>query len=272
MPYKSTLKPQGQRLAGPYGQSIPCWGECKKDLIFNSRHFAWAFLLADVQFPIINVDFLRHFRLLVNITAGRLVDTASSQSFPIISESSDAAGRCTNIAPPFQELLRRFPEVVNPDKRLPLVTKHKVEHHIRVKDGPPITAKFRRLDAEKLVAAKAEFDQLEGDGIIRKSYSPWASPLHMVRKPLGSWRPCGDYRRINLVTIPDSYPLPNMMAFAAKMSGCHIFSKVDLRKGYHQIPMHARDIAMTAIITSFGLYEFLKMGFMLHNTATLSRE
>jgi hypothetical protein len=85
MPYKSALKPQGQRLAGPDGQSIPCWGECKTNLIFNSRRFAWTFLLADVQFPI-SVDFLGHFRLLVDIAAGRLVDTACSQSFPIISE------------------------------------------------------------------------------------------------------------------------------------------------------------------------------------------
>ncbi len=91
MPYKSALKPQGQRLAVPEGQSIPCWGECKTDLIFNGRHFAWTFLLADVQFPIIGVDFLGHFRLLVDIAAGRLVDTASSQSFPIILESSAAA-------------------------------------------------------------------------------------------------------------------------------------------------------------------------------------
>jgi hypothetical protein len=56
-----------------------------------------------------------------------------------------------------------------------------------------------------------------------------------------------------------------MMDFAEKMSGCRIFSKVDLRKGYHQIPMHARDIAKTAIITQFGLYEFLRMGFGLRN-------
>jgi hypothetical protein len=130
MPYKSALKPQGQRLAGPDDQSIPCWGERKTDLIFNSRRFAWPFLLADVQFPIIGVNFLRHFCLLVDIAAGLLVDTVSSQSFPIISESSVAGGRCAYIAPPFQELLWKFLEVVNPDKRLPPVTKHKVEHHI----------------------------------------------------------------------------------------------------------------------------------------------
>ncbi len=107
MPYKSALRPQGQRLAGPDGQSIPCWGERKMDLIFNGRRFAWSFLLAEVQFPIIGVDFLRHFCLLEDIAAGHLVDTASSHSFPIISESSAAAGPCTNIALPFQELLPR---------------------------------------------------------------------------------------------------------------------------------------------------------------------
>ena len=144
-------------------------------------------------------------------------------------------------------------------------TKHGAEHHIRVKEGPPISSKFRRLDPVKFAAAKAKFDQLEREGIIRRSDSPWASPLHMVKKADGSWRPCGDYRRLNLITIPDAYPLPNMMDFAARMSGCTIFSKVDLRKGYHQIPMHANDICKTAIITPFGLYEYLRMGFGLRN-------
>ncbi len=211
MPYKSALKPQGQHLAGPDGPSIPCWGIRKTDLIFNSRRFTWVILLADVQFPIIDVNFLRLFCLLVDITAGCLVDSASLQSFLIISDLSAAAGRCAYI-----KLLGSFPEVVNPDKRLPPVTKQKVKHQIRVRDRPPITVKFRRLEAEKLEVEKAEFDQLERDRIIRRSNSPWAWPLHMVWKPDGSWQPCGDYPGLNLVTIPDSYPLPNMMDFGQR--------------------------------------------------------
>jgi hypothetical protein len=64
---------------------------------------------------------------------------------------------------------------------------------------------FRRLDSEKLATAKKEFLQMERDGIIPCSNSPWSSPLDMVRKLDGSWPPCGNYQLLNLVTIPDSY-------------------------------------------------------------------
>jgi hypothetical protein len=101
-----------------------------------------------------------------------------------------------------------------------------VKHHI-VTRGPPVAARFQRLDAEKLAAAKMEFLQLEKEGIVRHSDSPWASLLHMVWKPDGSWRPCGDYRRLNLVTETDAYPLPNMMDFTTRVTGCKVFSKID---------------------------------------------
>ncbi len=131
--------------------------------------------------------------------------------------------------------------------------------------GPPIASKFRRLDAEKLQAAKAEIEQLEREGIVQRSTSPWASPLHMVMKKGGMWRPCGDFRRLNLVTEPDTYPLPNMLDFSARVAGCKVFSKIDHRKGYYQIPMHPADIRKTAICTPFGLFEFCCMPFGLRN-------
>ncbi len=166
----------------------------------------------------------------------------------------------------FQLLLQRFEDVVNPSKVLPQ-TSHGVEHHLETR-GPPIASPFRPLDTEKLAAAKAEFAALELDGIIRRSSSPWASPLHMVKKPDGSWRCCGNYRRLNNVTVPDTYPLPNMMDFSSRVAGCSIFTKIDLRKGYYLIPMHPADILKTAIITPFGLFEFLRLTFGLRNTGS----
>jgi hypothetical protein len=90
----------------------------------------------------------------------------------------------------------------------------------------------------------------------------------MVKKPDGSWQCCGDYRRLNNVTVPDTYPLPNMMDFSSRVAGCSIFTKIDLRKGYYQIPMHPADILKTAIITPFGLFEFLRLTFGLRNAGS----
>jgi Reverse transcriptase (RNA-dependent DNA polymerase) len=78
----------------------------------------------------------------------------------------------------------------------------------------------------------------------------------MVEKTDGSWRPCGDFRQLNLVTTANSYPLPSMMDFSMKAEGCTVFSKIDLRKGYYQIPMHAADIEKTVITTPFRLFKF----------------
>jgi transposase InsO family protein len=141
---------------------------------------------------------------------------------------------------------------------------HGVQHQI-ITEGRPATAKFRRLDTEKLAAAKQEFQKMLAAGIVRRSSSQWSSPLHMVRKKDGTWRPCGDYRRLNLQTKEDRYPLPNMGDLAARLDGCQIFSKLDLQKGYLQVPVAAADVAKTAIITPFGLFEFVRMPFGLRN-------
>jgi hypothetical protein len=137
---------------------------------------------------------------------------------------------------PYAQLLAEFPQVVNQSKVLPTPSTE-VEHHIST-TGPPISSKFRQLDSVKLAAAKKEFYQMEKDGIMRRSDSPWSSPLHMVMKPDGSWRPCGDYRRLNLVTTKDSYPLPNM-ALCGEVGGLHHLLQGGLAEGIPSDP-HAR--------------------------------
>jgi cleavage and polyadenylation specificity factor subunit 1 len=80
-----------------------------------------------------------------------------------------------------------------------------------------------------------------------------------------SWQPCGNYRQLNLQTMEDKYPLPNMSDLTARLDDYQIFSKLDLRKGYLQVPVAAEDIAKTTIITPFGLFEFTRMPFGLRN-------
>ena len=165
--------------------------------------------------------------------------------------------------PLFRQIFNEFQDVANAEGKLP-PAKHKTVHCINT-SGQPSTARFRRLDAAKLAAAKKDFAKMEAEGIIRRSSSNWSSPLHMVMKPDGTWRPCGDYRRMNLSTLPDTYLLPNIQDLSSKLHGCSIYSKLDLRKGYYQIPVQEGDIHKTAVITPFGLWEFLRMPFGLRN-------
>ena len=300
IPHHSPAAPSGPKLRSASGQPIPCWGVQRRRLCFGGRTFLWPCLLAAVEFNILGVDFLKQNNFLVDAMNGKLVaghsgaaavtqpspvcaavpappspsPTASSGLSPspsTVSSASSAVSRqprrvATAAAPLAAQqsaLLEEFSDVLNEEGRLPPST-HGVHHHIVTK-GRPVRAKFRRLDGAKRAAAKAEFERLEKEGIVERADSPWASPLHMVMKPDGTWRPCGDFRLLNEMTEPDLYPLPNMADIMASLSGAKVFSKLDLKKGYYQIPVHPDDQKKTAIITPFGLFIFKRMPFGLRN-------
>ena len=111
------------------------------------------------------------------------------------------------------------------------------------------------------MSAKDEFDTLLKLGIIRRSNSPYSSPLHVAPKPEGGWHPCGDYYRLNDNTEFDRYPVPSIQDFTTNLASKVVLSKVDL------IPIHPKDLPKTAIITPFGLFEFLRMPFGLKSAA-----
>ncbi|KAG8192707.1 hypothetical protein JTE90_009730 [Oedothorax gibbosus] len=153
--------------------------------------------------------------------------------------------------------------ITNPSS-IGVSTPHDTVHHIITK-GPPVTARPRRLHPKSHDAVKAEFEFLLSQGIIRPSKSPWSSPLHVVPKQDSTVRPVGDYRRLNSVTEFDSYPIPHLHDFAHALHGKTIFSKLDIFKAFHQIPIAEQDIPKTAVTTPWGLYEYTCLCFGLVN-------
>ncbi|KAL6483353.1 hypothetical protein MHYP_G00082250 [Metynnis hypsauchen] len=259
----------GPVLEAANGSSIPTYGQRPVPLCFGGQRFTWNFVLAKVSTPLLGADFLSANNLLVDIKNRRLVNTETFSSLPcsLSHSSSSRLSGAFSVSDDFSRLLTEFPGLTDPTF-VSGNSKYGVEHHITT-SGPPVHARARRLAPAKLAVAKAEFDTMERLGIVRRSNSPWASPLQIVQKPGGGWRPCGDYRRLNDATTPDRYPIPNIQDFPAGLAGRIIFSKVDLVRGYHQVPVHPADVPKTAVITPFGLFEFLRMPFGLKNTAQM---
>ncbi|XP_014299471.1 uncharacterized protein LOC106694029 [Microplitis demolitor] len=161
------------------------------------------------------------------------------------------------------ELLREFTDNTRPDATQRQTKKHSTVHHIRPSPGPPVSCKVRRLAPDELKIAQAEFRKMIEEGIGRPSNCAWASPLHLVQKKSGEWRPCGDYRPLNDLTLIDKCSLRYLDDFAAFLHGKNIFSVVDFAKVFLQILVAPEDVTNTAIITPFGLFEFRFMTFGL---------
>lgn len=144
---------------------------------------------------------------------------------------------------------------------------HVSEHIIDTGEAKPIKLPPRRVPIAYAEAELQTINDMEKQGIIRKSNSPWASPLNLVLKKNGKIRPCVDYRRVNDVTINDAFPLPRIQDCLDAVSGATIFSTFDLTSGYHQVPVRESDIPKTAFITKYGLWEFLTMPMGMKGSA-----
>ena len=114
-----------------------------------------------------------------------------------------------------------------------------------------------------------QLEDLLAKGSIRLSVSPWGAPVLFVKKKDGSLRLCIDYRQLNKVTIKNRYPLPRIDDLFDQIKGAKVFSKIDLKLGYHQLRIHDEDIHKKAFRTRYGHYEFTVVPFGLTNAPSV---
>ncbi|VDL61707.1 unnamed protein product [Hymenolepis diminuta] len=192
-------------------------------------------------------------RLLTISTAnGSPIKTYGQKSLnlDLEAESSEFSSLLTSpnrlLASLFHPILKRFPDLTNPVCRDKLVN-HSVTHSITT-HGNPVKVRARRLSSTRYKIAKDEFKHTLNLDIIHRSSSNWPSALHLVPKKSGDWHPCSDYLALNSITVSYNYFIPNIQDFLSNLRNKKFFSK-------------------TAIVTLFGLFEFLRIPFGLRNAA-----
>ena len=148
-----------------------------------------------------------------------------------------------------------------------------IAHVVELVPGTrPIRQQFYRLSEEKRKLMKQEVEYLLKNGLAKPSKSPWASPCVLVPKPGNKIRLCTDYRKLNSVTIKDSFPLPRITDILDSIGNAAFLTQIDMLKGYYQIPLTDTAKIMSAFITPFGLFQYERLPFGMSNApATFQR-
>jgi hypothetical protein len=219
---------------------------------------------------ILGTDWLTRHQALIDIAA-RAIEvhspTCGETTLYLPDQGCTRPCAFTMIDSPVERILLvcDYPDVF-PDELPGMPPDRDIEFAIELQPGTaPISKRTYRMPPAELAELKKKLQELLDKGFIRPSTSPWGCLALFVKKKDESLRLCVDYRPLNAVTIKNKYPLPRIDVLFDQLVGAKVFSKIDLRSGYHQIKIRASDVPKIAFSTRYGLYEYLVMSFGLTN-------
>nr|ABA97778.2 retrotransposon protein, putative, Ty3-gypsy subclass [Oryza sativa Japonica Group] len=213
---------------------------------------------------ILGMDWLTRHRGVIDC-ASRTIKLTHAKGEVAVGEEQEVAVEKTTKKLEDIPIVREYPGVF-PDDLTTMPPKRDIEFRIDLVPGTaPIHKRPYRMGANELAEVKKQVDEQLQKGYIRPSTSPWGAPVIFVEKKDKTKRMCVDYRAHNEVTIKNKYPLPRIDDLFDQLKGATVFSKIDLRSGYHQLRIREEDIPKTAFITRYGLFECTVMSFGLTN-------
>lgn len=169
-----------------------------------------------------------------------------------------------HLEPQIAKLLESFGSIFTVPAALPPLRVW--DHKIHLPEGThPMNVRPYRYPYFQKAEIKRQVQEMLLQGVIQTSTSPFSSPVLLVRKKDGSFCFCVDYRALNATTTPDHFPIPTADELFDELHSAHVFSKLNLHSGYHQICMHVADVHKTAFHTHDDHFEFLMMPFGLTN-------
>ena len=272
----------GRRFKYPTGEDVMVDFEILAKVELGKNSFELPILVSDIADDcLLGMDFLRKtdFGRVCDSFFGapsvirRIAQTEDSKEFsPLLEEllSKNSKNLSDNQQNVFVEFIREYRDVFS--EKIVAGNCDVVRHVINVVDSLPIKQVPRRIPFNMRKEVNEIIEEMKEQGVIEASQSPWISPAVLVKKKDGSIRFCVDYRKLNDVTMKDSFPLPRIDDILDQLAGNTWFSTLDLKSGYWQVKIHPEDREKTAFFIGNGLWQFTVMPFGLCNApATFQR-
>ena len=259
------LSPYRGRVMSVSGSQLKIDGALRETLCVGGAVVEHDFLVCDgLHVPILGFDFLSSMHAVLDMKEGvmsfpsgrvRFDDTTAS-GVPLCSVSSDSSS-----ASALRSLVQEFSDIVRDDDRMGCTSI--IEHDIVLVEEKPFCMRPRPIPYHLRSTVREQLAKMLELGVIEKSTSPWSSPILLVPKSDGSYRFCIDFRKLNAMCVKDPVPMPRMDDVFSQIGNASVFSTLDLRSGFWQVPMASHARKYTAFTVGNQHYQFTKMAFGL---------